>query len=146
MRVSEKPVKHAVAVVIYSRDRKNILIVQRPYDDENLPGVWGLPASSLKIEESFEEAVLRTGKEKLGVEFKVVSVVSEGITERKNFLLHMKEYEVEIIRGKPRVPQNIEGVTQYRELKYGTSEELIPAAQKGSLCSRLYLSYKKIQY
>lgn len=73
-------------------------------------------------------------------------MISEGSTERKNFVLHMKEYEAGIVSGMPRVPQNADGVTQYRELKYGDSKDLIPAAQKGSLCSMLYLSHEKVQY
>jgi 8-oxo-dGTP pyrophosphatase MutT (NUDIX family) len=142
----KKPVKHSVAVVIYSKDRKRVLIVQRPYNDESLPEVWGLPASSLRNGESFEDAVLRTGNEKLGVELKVIKVINEGTIERENFLLHMKEYEVEIVKGTPKVPQEIEGITQYQNLKYGIVNDLIPAAQGGSLCSRLYLSLKKVQY
>lgn len=34
-----KPIKNSVSVVIYNPDRSKILIVQRPFDDENLPGL-----------------------------------------------------------------------------------------------------------
>ena len=31
-------------------------------------------------------------------------------------------------------------VTQYTDWKWGGSEDLVPAAEKGSLCSRLYIA------
>ena len=88
-----KPVKDSVAFVIYGSNRSQILVVQRPYCDEDLPGAWGLPAGSLKDGETFESAVLRAGRDKLGVELKVVKLINEGEIDRCNFLLHMKEYE-----------------------------------------------------
>ncbi len=72
---SMKPIKNAVAFVIYSPDGTKILAVQRPFNDENLPGIWGLPAGSLKENESYEEAVLRAGREKLGVQLQIVKPV-----------------------------------------------------------------------
>lgn len=134
----EKPVKNSVAYVIYSNNSKNeFLIVQRPFDDEDLPGYWGLPAGSLKKNESFEDAVIRSGMEKLGVELKVIGLINEGELERKDYTLYMKEYEAKITKGKPNVMQETESGTKYRSSKWGTAEDLIPAASKGSLCCKL---------
>jgi len=135
-----KPIKSAVAFVVYNKDKSKVLAVQRPSDDEDLPNVWGLPAGSLKDKETFEQAVLRSGKEKLGVKLKIIKQINEGKLERDKIILHMKEYEVEIEDGKPSVPQKVDGITQYQKLKWSTPDKLKEAAQKGSLCSRLYLS------
>ncbi|MEK6962828.1 MAG: NUDIX hydrolase [Nanoarchaeota archaeon] len=135
-----KPIKNAVAFVIYNPDRTKILVVQRPFDDENLPGVWGLPAGSLKENENYEEAVLRAGREKLGVQLQIIKLINEGEIQRNTFLLHMKEYEIEIIKGQPSVPQPINEVTQFIQWKWALPEALHEAAEKGSLCSQLYLA------
>ena len=135
-----KAIKSAVAFVIYNKDKTKILTVQRPENDEDLPNVWGLPAGSLKDKESFEEAVLRSGKEKLGVKLKIIKLINEGKLERDKIVLHMKEYEVAIEEGKPNVPQKVSGITQYQKLNWSSPEKLKDAAQEGSLCSRLYLS------
>lgn len=134
-----KPLKNSVAFVIYNSDRTKFLIVRRPPDDIDLPNVWGLPAGSLKDEETFEDAVIRSAKEKLGIKIKIVKLINEGEIERTQFVLHMKEFEAEILEGDPSVPQDAPGVTQYSEWKWGQAGDLIEAAKIGSLCSRLYL-------
>ncbi|MBI2173501.1 MAG: NUDIX domain-containing protein [Candidatus Aenigmarchaeota archaeon] len=134
-----KPVKNAVAYVIYNSDRSKLLSIQRPGDDEDLPNAWGLPAGSLKGGETEEEAVLRSGKEKLGVRLKVAKKIKSGDLERKEYILHLTDYEAKIIEGTPRVPQNVPGVTQYQRWKWALPEILKEAARKGSLCCRLYL-------
>lgn len=125
-------------MVIYNQDRRRFLIVKRPFDDDKLPNVWGLPAGSLKEKETYEEAVVRTGKEKLGVELKIVREIAEGEIDRGDYILHMKEYETEIVKGEPNAPQQIKELTQYVQWKWGELEDLIEAVQKGSLCCKLY--------
>lgn len=138
-----KPVKNAISYVIYNKDRSTFLVVQRPADDEDLPNLWGLPAGTVKEGESFEDAVVRSGREKLGVELKIGKLIAEGEMERKSYFLHMKEYEVEMVSGEPAVPQPVQGVTQYQAWRWGTSQDVTEAAQKGSLCCKLFLQYKK---
>jgi len=133
-----KEIKSAISYAIYNQE-KNILVVKRPKDDKDLPDVWGLPAGSLKENESFEDAVLRSGKEKLGVTLKIINEINEGDIERENYILHMKLFEVTIIEGTPSVPQDYPDVTQYQEFKWGTADNLVEAAKMGSLCSTLYL-------
>ena len=134
-----KQIKYAIAFVIYNQDRSKFLIVQRPSNDENLPDVWGLPAGSVKDNETFEECVIRSGKEKLGVVVKPTKFVGRSNIERDSYILHMEEFEAEIVSGEPEVPQPIQGMTQYQQWKWGVSSELKDAASKGSLCSQIYL-------
>ena len=136
----QKPTKKAISYVIYNKDRSQFLIVQRPSDDDDLPDAWGLPAGSLKEKETYEDAAIRSGKEKLGVELRIVKLINEGDIEREDYTLHMKEFEAEIVSGEPKAPQKVSGVTQYQRWRWGTAEDLVKAAEEGSLCCQLYLS------
>lgn len=135
-----KPIKHSIAFVIYNHDRSKFLIVQRPSDDDDLPDVWGLPAGSLRKDETFEECVIRSGREKLGVELNISKFIGKNSIQRDTFILHLEEYEAEILEGEPQVPQAIRGMTQYKQWSWGQSSDLKDAASKGSLCSQIYLT------
>lgn len=136
----DKQIKNSVAFVIYGDGRASFRVVQRPASDENLPNVWGLPAGTLKDGETFEECVVRSGVEKLGVELEIVGLVGEGDLDRGSYVLHMKEYEVRIMKGEPSVPQPYPDVTQYQAVRWGNADDLVEAASKRSLCCRIYLS------
>jgi ADP-ribose pyrophosphatase YjhB (NUDIX family) len=125
-------VKRSVALVI--EGPAGVLLVRRPDDDESLPGVWGLPAASLREGESELDALLRAGREKLGVE--VEPVVPVGTDEREGQT--MRDWAVRVVDGEPEVPQPGSG-TQYAELRWGDHAELAPAARAGSLCARALL-------
>ncbi len=142
----KKPIKDSVAFVIYNSDCSKFIIVKRPADDENMSNVWGLPAGTLKDNETFENAVIRSAKDKLGVEAEIVKLINEGEIEREKYILRMKEFEAKIISGEARVPQSAVGITQYVEWKWGTAQDLVDAARKGSLCSRLYLASKNLSW
>jgi len=135
-----KPIKSSVAFVVWNETNDRVLSVQRPANDENLPNVWGLPAGSLREGETFEDSVLRSGKEKLGTQLEIVKLLVEGDIERERYVLHMKEFEARIISGTPVVPQNVAEVTQYQNWKWAEPKLMVEAAQKGSLCSRLFLN------
>lgn len=135
-----KVIKCAIAFVVYNQDRSKFLIVQRPSDDESLPNVWGLPSMFVRDNETIEECVIRSGREKLGVELKPKKFIGRGDIEREGFILHMEEYEAEIISGEPKVPQQVEGMTQFQQGKWGIGSDLKNAASKGSLCSQIYLT------
>lgn len=129
--------KRSVAVVI--RDREGVLIVKRPGNDEDLPNAWGLPAASLRAGETWEDAVIRAGREKLGVDLRVGEEMRRGSIERRDYTLEMRLYDAEMIGGAVEVPQRDETVTQYQQWKWGIANDLVPAAEQGSLCCRLYL-------
>jgi ADP-ribose pyrophosphatase YjhB (NUDIX family) len=112
--------------------------VRRPEDDEELPGLWGLPAASLNQDESEEDAVRRTGRTKLGVEVRPLRPLGEAVGERPAYRIRMRDWATEIVSGQPTVPQAGAG-TQYDELRWGDAAELLPAARAGSLCCRVLL-------
>jgi 8-oxo-dGTP diphosphatase len=135
-------VKRSVSLAITDpRQPGALLLVQRPDDDADLPGVWGLPAASLGEGESWEAAAGRAGREKLGVELTVHGVLQRGTLQRDGYLLDMRLYAAGIAAGEPHVPQEAPGVTQYRAWRWGAPAALQPAAERGSLCSQLYLRW-----
>jgi 8-oxo-dGTP diphosphatase len=125
-------VKRSISLVIDGPD--GVLLVRRPDDDASLPGVWGLPAVSLRAGESEHDAVLRAGRDKLGVEVEPVEPV--GADEGAG--VAMRDWSVRIVAGEPEVPQPGDG-TQYVGLGWGQPSDLAPAARAGSLCARVLL-------
>ena len=135
-----KEVKYAVFYIIKNpKNSSEILIVKRPEDDNDLPNMWGIPAGSVKENETYEEAIVRAGRNKLGVELKVGKFIDRGNLDRGGYILHGEEYEAEIVSGDIKVPQENGEGTQYQDWKYGTHDDLIEAASKHSLCCNLYL-------
>jgi 8-oxo-dGTP diphosphatase len=114
-----------------------VLLVRRPDGDESLPGVWGLPAASLTEGESEQDAVRRAGREKLGVEVRPLDPLGSELT--------MTDWLVEVVEGDPSVPQDGPN-TQYTELRWGDVTELVPAARRGSLCSRVLLRARGLSW
>lgn len=136
-----KPLKHSVSLVIEGPG--GLLLVRRPEEDESLPGEWGLPAATLRPGEREEDAVRRAGRDKLGVEVRLVRALGEESGERPAYRILMRDWAVEIAAGEPVVPQPGEG-TQYESLRWGEVEELVPAARHGSLCARVLLRERGI--
>ena len=114
-----------------------VLLVRRPDDDESLPGVWGLPAASLFADESEEDAVRRAGREKLGVEVLPLQPIGNDGP--------MTDWEARIVDGRPSVPQPGPN-TQYAQLRWGDPRDLVPAARQGSLCSRVLLRARHLEW
>lgn len=135
----------AVAVRVPTTDAADeILAVRRPPDHEDLPDAWGLPAGSLRGHESWEDAVRRAGREKLGVDLTIDRLLNEGeLTRgdpaRDGYVLRMRLYEARLAAGEARVPQPVAGVTQYAALEPARPERFLDAARRGSLCCRLWL-------
>ena len=116
---------------------EGLLLVRRPDDDESLPGVWGLPAASLGEGESEEQAVRRAGREKLGVEVLPLQPIgTDGA---------MTDWKARVESGRPSVPQPGPN-TQYAALRWGEPGELVPAAREGSLCSRVLLRARGLDW
>lgn len=135
-------IKRSVALAIFGpRDGRpgELLVVRRPPDDEELPDLWGLPAGSLRPDETWSDAVRRAGREKLGVRVRPRRILRSGKAERPGYRLRMRLYEAEVLGGEPRVPQPVEGVTQYVAWRWAPVARLRPAAARGSLCARLCL-------
>ncbi|GBD13358.1 hypothetical protein HRbin24_01385 [bacterium HR24] len=133
----------AISVAIFQPDdRRRVLLVRRPDDpDEDHPGLWGLPAVTLRPGESPEDGVRRAGRQKLGLDLRPGKVLAHGQQLRANGVLHMLLFEAEALSWPPRLePERRErGVTYYTEWMWGDPQLLVPAALMGSLCSRLLL-------
>jgi 8-oxo-dGTP diphosphatase len=115
--------------------------VQRPDDDEDLPGVWGLPAASLAPGEDCTDAAQRVGRAKLGVQLDIGDVLNAGVRQRADYVLSMRLIDARIREGTPdpaRAPVPA-GSTRYQAWRWGAAEDVRPAAERGSLCSRLLL-------
>jgi 8-oxo-dGTP diphosphatase len=116
---------------------EGLLLVRRPDDDESLPGVWGLPAVSLVPGEPEEDAVRRAGRDKLGVDVEPLEPVGSEAG--------MTDWRVRVSSGEPAVPQP-GPKTQYTDLRWGEPAELVPAAREGSLCCRVLLRARGLDW
>lgn len=145
----EKPTTYSVALVIYNKDRSKYLIVKRPDDDKDMAGHWGFPATSKRYpEQDWEEVVHLAAKNKLGVKVKIIEEIGEDSIDRGNFILVLRDYEVEVIEGEPSVPQDSDpDHTQYEKLEWTDNpEKLKKSAKEGSLCSRIFLRANNISW
>ncbi|MCY3600021.1 MAG: NUDIX domain-containing protein [Gemmatimonadetes bacterium] len=143
-----RPSRPAMALVIEdpgsAGGARRWLLVRRPDDDPDLPGVWGLPAGSPADGETDDALVRRIGREKLGVETEDLGRLSEGHLDRPGYRLEMRLHAARIVAGEPRVPQAVPGVTQYSECDWKPPAELRSGADRGSLCCRLALGLPDI--
>ena len=121
-----KPVKQSVAVAVLKEGQ--ILLVRRPDDDDELPGIWGLPAGSLRGRETVEDLIARIGRDKLGVKLVPVRRLASGMQERQGYQLKMELWEA-----------SMEGGPQYLQWQWGPLDLLRSGAASGSLCCRLAL-------
>src|ERR1700756_918405 len=98
------PVKRSVAVAIFKGEQ--VLSVRRADDDDELPGVWGLPAGTLRAGETTEDLIKRIGRDKLGVQLRPIRQIDAGKQMRKQYLLEMELWEAAIEgNAKPLHPQ-----------------------------------------
>jgi len=121
-----KPVKRSIAVLIRKGDL--ILSLRRADNDDELPGVWGLPAGSFRESESLVDMITRIGREKLGVELTPIQKIAEGTQDRPAYRLQMELWEV-AMRGNP----------SHESFRWAGVEILRPGMAQGSLCCELAL-------
>ena len=126
-----KRVKRSVAVLIRRGGR--LLTLRRPDDDDELPGVWGLPAGRYRGLESVDELVRRIGREKLGAKLNPVGRLASGRQERPAYVLEMDVIEARMHDGPRR-----------GEWKWDTATVLDAGRDRGSLCCQLVLSLEEI--
>lgn len=135
-----KPTKESVSLVI-TDDNDNFLAVKRADDPtDDLANVWGFPAVSLKVGESHQEAALRVGHQKLGVDIELGEKIGDSTHDRDAYILHLTDYKAKITNGIPTAPQSDMSVSQYSECKFSNDPTILfEAARKGSQCTQLYL-------
>jgi len=122
-------IKHSVAVLIERGDQ--VLAVLRPDADDELPGIWGLPAGTLREGENVQDLVARIGREKLGVTLIPLRRISAGIQDRPNYRLEMELWEV-LMEGTPTHP----------DWQWAPVDLLQPGKDAGSLCCELAIKSK----
>jgi hypothetical protein len=118
------PVKRSLAVLV--RRDGAILTVRRPAADDELPGIWGLPAGSFRGDESPADLIHRIGKDKLGVRLEPIRKLAEGTQTRPAYRLEMELWEA-----------SMAGTPWHPEWKWAPLEVLRDGQTKGSLCCRL---------
>jgi len=135
--------QEAVAVAIpCPEDRRRLLLVRRPEGPgEELPGLWGLPAATLRPAEDDAAALERLGCQKLGAEVRPLRLLAQGRVQRSGYLLVLRLYQA-LLAGEPRLMAAADAaVTLYTDWRWGEPSELQEAAGQGSLCCRLYLDF-----
>lgn len=123
-----KRVKRSVAVLV-RRDGK-LLALRRPDDDDELPGVWGLPAGSFRRSETRADLVGRIGRDKLGAHLEPVDVVASGRQERPTYTLQMELVEA-----------RLDGDPKIGDWQWAAEAILEPGRDRNSFCCRLALQW-----
>ncbi len=138
--MAELPTRHAVAAALRRVDGL-VLAVRRPDEPgEELPNIWGLPAVTLLEGETEEEGIRRLGAQKLGTELTPLRQLAEGEQQREDYVLHMTVYEASPggeLTLPPRRPNS--EVTLYEHADWLPIEAFDEAAERGSLCCKLFL-------
>ena len=134
-------IKRSVAVVVRGPEAGTFLVVKRPDDPADpLAGVWGLPAVTLTDGEDERGAVVRAGRDKLGVQLSAGRRLGQASADRGDYLLVLADYEAAIAGGIPSVPQPDASMTQYVDWRYTADPAVLAeAAARGSLCARIFL-------
>lgn len=96
-------------VVFRDSSREEFLSVKRPEDDEDRPGVWGLPSRTVREDESWEEAVEKAGREKLGLDVEIKELMSEGGQARDGYNVELRNYLVDLDSEEIDLDQDSEG-------------------------------------
>jgi len=123
------PVKHSIAVIVFRGDQ--VLAIRRPDNDDELPGIWGLPAGTLRTTERVEELIKRIGREKLGVRLTPVRHVGSGTQNRSSYRLEMELWEAVM-----------DGTPTYPDWQWASVDVLQPGMAAGSLCCELAIKNK----
>jgi ADP-ribose pyrophosphatase YjhB (NUDIX family) len=133
--------RRAVAVAVRRGDGL-LLAVRRPDEPgEELPGVWGLPATTLRDGEAPQDGVRRLGREKLGVELIPLRTIGRGEQSRGGYTLRMTVYEASMA-GEPQLPHRGANatVTLYDGFDWLPDASFRAAAGQGSLCCQVLLA------
>ena|SRR5438067_9246289 len=123
------PTKHSVAVLIAQGDQ--ILAIRRSDNDDELPGIWGLPAGTCREGETVEEVIARIGYDKLHVRLTPIRKLLSGKQDRPAYRLEMELWEA-----------SMEGTPDYPEWTWTSPDLLGPGAAAGSLCCELAIKSK----
>ena len=137
--------KFSIAVALVNpKNRKEILVVKRPIDDDKLPNVWGLPAISLMKNELPEAAVRRLGREKLDVEIEPMETIGIKYADKGEYQLILLEIKCKLLFGKPDVWRAETKATKYVDQRWTEDYSILKeAADMGSLCSQIFFEAER---
>ena len=136
-------IKRSVALAVAQPgEPRKVLLVCRPEDDEELPGMLGLPAASCRTGETYEAAARRIGPQKLGTGITLGERLATGTQVRAGYTLEMSLYSATLNQAAPSLRSGrgtSQAVTRYVAWRWGDPSELADSARRGSLCCRLLL-------
>lgn len=136
----KKPIRCSVAAVIRQPGGIPFLAVRRPPDDDKLPGMWGLPAVTLRPGELPEDGLRRIGHEKLGIRLDPIRFVGIQAADRGAYELILMDIEATIADGDPDVYAATTTATRYVDQRWATDVGILrEAAAMGSLCCTILL-------
>jgi ADP-ribose pyrophosphatase YjhB (NUDIX family) len=138
-----KLVKYTVAIVLKkSVSSDEFLVVQRPEDDPDLRGHWGLPAITLRSGELPTDGAVRVCREKLGCDGTPARFLGIMFQKRNTYDIFLMDIEVILKEGTmPDVQKAITEGTRYVEQKWTTDpNDLMVSATSGSCCSSIFLT------
>lgn len=143
-----KPIRFSIAAVVRNPSNpKEILAVKRDPNDKSFPGVWALPAVTIKESELPENAVRRIGSEKLNTDINPVRLVGVGSANRGEYESVMMDIEAELVGGEPAVKDAVTSGSKYVDQKWTSDYSIfIDAAKQGGLCDRVLLKSKGIDW
>ena len=145
--------KRSVSVAIRSVDVEGVervVAVLRPKAaDDPLGGLWGLPAATIRENETAESAVARVLRDKMGLESSTARFerINEGRRDAEDGQLQSMTVYGMAWDEKTPLPVSLPAaspdasVTLYEDWRWAAPEELREAARRGSLCTRLYLEW-----
>ena len=115
--------------MIFNQNR--FLATRRPEDDDELPGIWGLPAATFREGETLTDIIARIGRDKLGVVLSPIRQLVSGTQPRTRYRLEMELWEA-----------RMEGIPKHSNWQWASADLLAPGAASGSLCCELALKAK----
>ena len=115
--------------MIFRQDQ--VLAIRRPEDDDELPGIWGLPAGTLRGTETVEDAIERIGREKLRVNLTAIRRLVSGAQVRSSYRIEMELWEA-----------SMDGTPAYPEWQWASMDILQIGMAAGSLCCELAIRNK----
>lgn len=131
----EKPIRHAVSVVVVNDKGETLFALRSPSKSE-FPLVWSLPSHFVKVDENFEDTVRRIGRNKLGAELEPLKLLNEGYGERPEFRLFMHVFLGKVTTGNPCISSD-----DFAELKWSEPNKQLSSMERMGDCCRLYQEY-----
>lgn len=138
----------AIAVVLINpADESEFLAVKRPPNAKTLPNVWGLPAVTVKSNESPEAATARLAKEKLNTQVEFLGCLGFDSMDRGEYELTLMDVVARLVGKQPSVWAATTKDTKYVQQQWTNELTILKeAAIRGSVCSQVLLKSQGIPY